>query len=175
MHTPSFRSGLAAPPRRWQLSRLAPDRITPASPSHHPAAHDLPIDLAPDFAPPPPRFTLSVFTELSEFIDWAGNNAGAASGFIFAGAGLAFAFNLTGFCLVQTTSATTTAICGNVVVVIVIVLGSVFLQVEATPINIVGYCVSITAAIVYVGINLYQKKQQPAPEVKSPVVGVAVK
>ena len=118
---------------------------------------------------------MSIFTELSEFIDWAGKNAGAASGFIFAGAGLAFAFNLTGFCLVQTTSATTTAICGNVVVVIVIVLGSVFLAVEATPINIVGYFVSITAAIVYVGINLYQKKQQPAPEVKSPVVGVAVK
>merc|ERR1712194_964385 len=77
--------------------------------------------------------------------------------------------------LVQTTSATTTAICGNVVVVIVIVLGSFFLQVEATPINIVGYCVSTIAAIVYVGINLYQKKQQAALEAKSPVVGVAVK
>ena len=118
---------------------------------------------------------MSLFTEASEFVEWAGNNAGAASGFIFAGAGLAFAFNLTGFCLVQTTSATTTAICGNVVVVIVIVLGSFFLQVEATPINIVGYCVSTIAAIVYVGINLYQKKQQAALEAKEPVVGVAVK
>ena len=117
---------------------------------------------------------MSLFTEASEFAEWAGNNAGAASGFIFAGAGLAFAFNLTGFCLVQTTSATTTAICGNVVVV-VIVLGSFFLHVEATPVNIVGYCVSICAAIVYVGVNLYQKKQQAALEAKGPVVGVAVK
>ena len=60
-------------------------------------------------------------------------------------------------------------------VVIVIVLGSIFMHTEATPINIVGYCVSITAAIVYVGINLYQKKQQAALEAKSPVVGVAAK
>ena len=75
----------------------------------------------------------------------------------------------------QTTSATTTAICGNVVVVVVIVLGSFFLHVEATPVNIVGYCVSICAAIVYVGVNLYQKKQQAALEAKGPVVGVAVK
>jgi drug/metabolite transporter (DMT)-like permease len=140
--------------------------------------HDLsPVELLFYFSPLQSvlLFTLSLFTEASEFVEWAGNNAGAASGFIFAGAGLAFAFNLTGFCLVQTTSATTTAICGNVVVVIVIVLGSFFLQVEATPINIVGYCVSTIAAIVYVGINLYQKKQQAALEAKSPVVGVAVK
>ena len=107
---------------------------------------------------------MSIFTELSEFIDWAGKNAGAASGFIFAGAGLAFAFNLTGFCLVQTTSATTTAICGNVVVVIVIVLGSIYLHVEATPVNIVGYCISTTAAICYVAINLHQKKVCAPPK-----------
>merc|ERR1712070_390785 len=94
-------------------------------------------------------FVLMLFTELSEFIVWAGDNSLSASGFIF---------NPTGFCLVQTTSATTTAICGNVVVVIVIVLGSIYLHVDATPINIVGYCISVIAAIVYVAINLHQKK-----------------
>jgi drug/metabolite transporter (DMT)-like permease len=103
-------------------------------------------------------FVLMLFTELSEFIVWAGDNSLSASGFIFLGAALAFMFNLTGFCLVQTTSATTTAICGNVVVVIVIVLGSIYLHVDATPINIVGYCISVIAAIVYVAINLHQKK-----------------
>jgi len=114
-------------------------------------------------------FTLSLFTEATEFIEWAGNNAGSATKFILAGAALAFAFNLTGFCLVQTTSATTTAICGNVVVVIVIVLGSLIMNNEASPINIVGYCISVLAALTYVIINLHQKKQQSALEAKAPV------
>ena len=162
------------PPRPRIGSSRGWHRITPRLPAPltTPCRTACPLTLLPIHAP---RFTLSLFTEASEFAEWAGHNAGAASGFIFAGAGLAFAFNLTGFCLVQTTSATTTAICGNVVVVIVIVLGSIFMHTEATPINIVGYCVSITAAIVYVGINLYQKKQQAALEAKSPVVGVAAK
>jgi len=113
-------------------------------------------------------FTLSLFTEASEFVEWAGQNAASASGFICVGAGLAFMFNLTGFCLVQTTSATTTAICGNVVVVIVIVLGSFVLSDAATPINIVGYCVSVFAALMYVVINLLQKKQSSAPSPVAP-------
>jgi drug/metabolite transporter (DMT)-like permease len=101
---------------------------------------------------------LMLFTEFGDFIEWAGSNSLSATGFIFLGAGLAFLFNLTGFCLVQTTSATTTAICGNVVVVIVIVLGSIYLHVDATPLNIIGYCISVIAAIIYVAINLHQKK-----------------
>ncbi len=111
---------------------------------------------------------MSLFTEASEFVEWAGQNAASASGFICVGAGLAFMFNLTGFCLVQTTSATTTAICGNVVVVIVIVLGSFVLSDAATPINIVGYCVSVFAALMYVVINLLQKKQSSAPSPVAP-------
>jgi len=109
-------------------------------------------------------FLLMLFTEIGDFLDWARDNQSSASGFIVAGAGLAFLFNLTGFCLVQTTSATTTAICGNVVVVIVIVLGSIYLHVEATPVNIVGYCISTTAAICYVAINLHQKKVCAPPK-----------
>ena len=105
-----------------------------------------------------------LFTEIGDFLEWARENQSSASGFIIAGAGLAFLFNLTGFCLVQTTSATTTAICGNVVVVIVIVLGSIYLHVEATPVNIVGYCISTTAAICYVAINLHQKKVCAPPK-----------
>jgi drug/metabolite transporter (DMT)-like permease len=109
-------------------------------------------------------FVLMLFTEIGDFLEWARENQSSASGFIIAGAGLAFLFNLTGFCLVQTTSATTTAICGNVVVVIVIVLGSIYLHVEATPVNIVGYCISTTAAICYVAINLHQKKVCAPPK-----------
>jgi hypothetical protein len=107
-------------------------------------------------------FTLSIFTEASDFADWGKHNMGAAVQWIVIGAALAFLFNLTGFCLVQTTSATTTAICGNVVVVIVIVLSSTLMQTpgaEPTPWNIAGYCLSVLAAMFYVGINLHQKKQ----------------
>jgi len=59
---------------------------------------------------------------------------------------------------VQTTSAVTTAICGNMVVVVVIVLGSIYLHVEASPINIVGYCITTVMAMIYVAYNIQQKK-----------------
>jgi len=133
-------------------------------------------------------FTLSLFTEMSEFLEWSSLHIWAAILWIVLGAGLAFLFNLTGFCLVQTTSATTTAICGNVVVVIVIVLSTTFMtdHSEFPPWwNIVGYCISVISAMVYVGINLHQKKppprqqsaaqKDPAPAPPEVVVGKYVK
>jgi len=103
--------------------------------------------------------SLSLFIDFGDFLEWARDSHSAeASGFIAIGAGLAFLFNLTGFCLVQTTSAVTTAICGNMVVVVVIVLGSIYLHVEASPINIVGYCITTVMAMIYVAYNIQQKK-----------------
>jgi len=106
------------------------------------------------------------FTEWNAFREWSKDQAGSAVGYIAIGAVLAFCFNMMGFVLVRTTSSVTTAMIGNLKIVIVIVVASVLMGSQAEPINIIGYVVTIIAACSYTGVNLHEsgklRTQSPA-------------
>jgi len=101
------------------------------------------------------------FTELHAFIEWASANLAGAIIYILVGAVLSFAFNMMGFVLVQNTSSITTAMLGNLKIVLVIVLAAIILGAVAEPINIAGYCVTVLAAFAYTSINLHERGQLP--------------
>ena len=59
-----------------------------------------------------------------------------------------------GFVLVKTTSSVTTAMIGNLKIVIVIVFAAIIMGSETEPINIVGYVLTVLAACGYTTVNL---------------------
>ena len=61
-----------------------------------------------------------------------------------------------GFVLVKTTSSVTTAMIGNLKIVIVIVFAAIIMGSETEPINIVGYVLTVLAACGYTTVNLVE-------------------
>ena len=108
-------------------------------------------------------FCFIPFLELREFIRWSSENLAGAVIYILLGALLSFAFNMMGFVLVQSTSSITTAMLGNLKIVLVILLAALLLGASAEPINVVGYCLTILAASAYTSVNLYERGQLKCP------------
>lgn len=110
--------------------------------------------------------TLIPFTELDSFKAWASLHHRQAFGYILMGAFLAFAFNMLSFLLVQSTSSVTTAMLGNVKIVLVIVMSAALFGADAEPINVIGYCLTVVAACTYTTVNLHERGQLEMPCLK---------
>ena len=106
-------------------------------------------------------FCFIPFLELRDFIKWSSDNLAGAILYILIGALLSFAFNMMGFVLVQSTSSITTAMLGNLKIVLVIVLAALLLGASAEPVNVVGYVLTILAAGSYTTVNLHERGQLP--------------
>ena len=75
------------------------------------------------------------------------------------GAVLAFAFNMMGFVLVRTTSSVTTAMIGNLKIVIVIVVASILMGSAAEPVNIAGYVRRARALSACGGLGVHPRQR----------------
>jgi len=113
-------------------------------------------------------FCLIPFLELRDFIEWSSENLAGAILYILVGALISFAFNMMGFVLVQSTSSITTAMLGNLKIVLVIVLAALLLGASAEPVNVVGYCLTILAAASYTTVNLHEQGQLPCGKREAP-------
>jgi len=86
---------------------------------------------------------------------------GDAAVIILLGSSTAFLYNLVHFALIKVTSALTSAVAGNIKILLVIILSMIFFEKQAQPLNCVGFAVFFVGVVAYSTFT-YRSKMQAA-------------
>jgi solute carrier family 35 protein E4 len=95
---------------------------------------------------------------------------GTATFIILAGSTCAFAYNLVHFALIKVTSALTSAVAGNLKILLVIILSMIFFEKRVTLLNFSGFAVFFVGVVWYSSVTYRnkmrtkQQQQQMAPD-----------
>jgi len=99
---------------------------------------------------------------------------GAAAVIICAGSITAFAYNLVHFALIKVTSALTTAVAGNLKILLTIILSMFFFEKRATALNFVGFAIFFIGVVWYSAVT-YQSKMKARQQQMEPSGADAVR
>ena len=82
-----------------------------------------------------------------------------ATAIILMGSSTAFVYNLVHFALIKVTSALTSAVAGNIKILLVIILSMIFFEKQVGPLNCTGFGVFFVGVVTYSTFTYRQKMQ----------------